>query len=48
VRYYDYEYTGSGNPMGEPQKIDEINSLNALNPVIDEVMDGYVSLTLRW
>jgi hypothetical protein len=48
VRYYDYEYTGSGNPMGEPQKIDEINSLNALTPVIDEVIDGYISLTLRW
>ncbi|MDX2452669.1 DUF3373 family protein [Desulfosarcina sp.] len=48
VRYYDYEYTGSGNPMGEPQKIDEINSLNALNPVIDEVWDGYLSLTFRY
>jgi hypothetical protein len=20
VRYYDYEYTGSGNPMGEPDE----------------------------
>ena len=29
VRYYDYEYTGSGNPMGEPVNIDELNSLNA-------------------
>ena len=48
VRYYDYEYTGSGNPMGEPMKIDELNSLNALNPVIDEVWDGYLSLTFRY
>ncbi|MDX2454863.1 DUF3373 family protein [Desulfosarcina sp.] len=48
VRYYDYEYTGSGNPMGEPMKIAELNSLNALNPVIDEVWDGYLSLTFRY
>ena len=48
VRYYDYEYTGSGNPMGEPMKISELNSLNALNPVIDEVWDGYISLTFRY
>jgi hypothetical protein len=48
VRYYDYEYTGSGNPMGEPMKISELNSLNALNPVVDEVWDGYLSLTFRY
>jgi hypothetical protein len=36
LRYYDYEYTGSGNPMGEPVKIDDLSSLDALNPVIDE------------
>ncbi|WP_054697078.1 DUF3373 family protein [Desulfosarcina cetonica] len=48
VRYYDYEYTGSGNPMGEPMKISDLSSLNALNPVIDEVWDGYLSLTFRY
>ena len=48
VRYYDYEYTGSGNPMGEPMKIAELNSLNALNPVVDKVWDGYLSLTFRY
>jgi hypothetical protein len=48
VRYYDYDYTGSGNPMGEPMKISELNSLNAINPVIDEVWDGYLSLTFRY
>lgn len=48
VRFYDYEYTGSGNPMGKPEKISEINSLNALTPVIDEVWDGYISLTFRY
>jgi hypothetical protein len=48
VRYYDYEYSGSGNPLGEPVKIDELTSFNALNPVIDEVWDAYVSLTFRY
>jgi hypothetical protein len=48
VRYYDYEYSGSGNPMGEPVKIDELNSLNALTPVTDEVWDAYVSFTFRY
>ena len=48
MRYYDYEYSGSGNPMGKPVKIDDLSSLNALNPVIDEVWDGYVSLTFRY
>ena len=48
LRYYDYEYTGSGNPMGEPVKISTLSSLDALNPVIDEVIDGYISLTFRY
>jgi hypothetical protein len=48
VRYYDYEYTGSGNPMGEPVSIDELNSLNAMTPVIDKVWDAYVSFTFRY
>ncbi len=48
VRYYDYEYSGSGNPMGEPMKISELSSLDALNPVIDKVWDGYLSLTFRY
>ena len=48
MRYYDYEYSGSGNPMGEPVKIDELNSLNALTPVTDEVWDAYLSFTFRY
>ena len=48
ARYYDYEYTGSGNPMGEPVSIDELNSLNAINPVVDQVWDAYLSLTFRY
>ena len=48
ARYYDYEYSGSGNPMGEPVKIDDLSSLNALTPVVDEVWDAYLSLTFRY
>jgi len=47
-RYYDYEYSGSGNPMGKPVKIDDLSSLNALTPVVDEVWDAYLSLTFRY
>jgi len=48
ARYYDYEYSGSGNPLGEPVKIDELSSLNALTPVVDEVWDVYLSLNFRY
>lgn len=48
ARYYDYEYTGSGNPLGEPVEIDEITSLDAMMPVVDEVWDAYLSFTFRY
>ncbi|WP_300463146.1 DUF3373 family protein [Desulfobacula sp.] len=48
MKYYDYEYTGSGNPLGAPVKISDINSLNAIFPVIDKVWDVYASLTMRF
>ena len=47
-QYYDYEYTGSGNPMGAPVKISDVTSLDALNAVVDEVWVGYLSATLRF
>jgi hypothetical protein len=47
-QYYDYEYTGSGNPLGAPVKIDELTSLDALFPVVDEVWNVYLSATLRF
>lgn len=47
-RYYDYKYTGSGNPLGEPEKISELNALNAFFPVADKVWDGYISATIRF
>lgn len=47
-RYYDYDYTGSGNPLGAPVKISEAGSFDALNPVIDKVWNGYLSATIRF
>jgi hypothetical protein len=47
-QYYDYDYTGSGNPMGAPVKIDDLEALDALNAVTDEVWVGYLSATLRF
>lgn len=42
---FDYEYTGSGNPMGAPTKIDDINGLHAMMPVVDKVSKFYGSFT---
>lgn len=47
-QYYDYEYTGSGNPLGAPVKIDDASALDALNAINDEVWTAYISATLRW
>ena len=48
MKYYDYEYTGSGNPLGAPEKISELNSLNAIFPVIDKVWDLSASITMQF
>jgi len=47
-QYYDYAYTGSGNPLGKPVKISAATSLDALNAVTDKVWVGYLSATLRF
>lgn len=47
-RYYDYEYTGSGNPLGKPVEISQMSSLDALNPVSDKVWEAYLSATIRF
>ena len=48
MKYFDYEYTGSGNPLGAPEKISELNSLNAIFPVIDKVWDLSASITMQF
>lgn len=47
-QYYDYEYTGSGNPLGKPVKISNANALDTLNAVPDTVWVTYLSATLRF
>lgn len=45
---YDYDYTNSGNPMGEPVKISELNGLDSLMPVVDKVTNFSVSFNYRY
>ena len=47
-QYYDYEYTGSGNPLGKPVSISDATALDTLFPVIDEVWNLYMSATIRY
>lgn len=48
AKYYDYEYTGSGNPLGAPVKISEVSAMDVFFPVADKVWDAYASLTMRF
>jgi hypothetical protein len=48
IQFYDYDYTGSGNPLGAPVKISDANSMDALNPVADKVWNYYVSATVQF
>ncbi len=47
-RLYDYQYSGSGNPLGAPVKIDDLRYTDTLNPVVDDVWNAYLSATLRF
>ncbi|MCU8036557.1 MAG: DUF3373 family protein [Shewanella sp.] len=48
--YYDYEYTGSGTPVGAPQKIDDVlaGSAYSMLPVVDTAFDVNASLTINF
>ncbi|PIW60013.1 DUF3373 domain-containing protein [Shewanella sp. CG12_big_fil_rev_8_21_14_0_65_47_15] len=48
--YYDYEYTGSGTPVGAPQKIDDVLAGTAYSmlPVVDKAFDVNASLTINF
>ncbi|RJP87791.1 MAG: DUF3373 family protein [Desulfobacteraceae bacterium] len=48
TQYYDYKYTGSGNPLGKPVEIASANALDTINPVADEVWNYYLSATLSF
>lgn len=48
--YYDYEYTGSGSPVGEPKKIEDVKNGSAysLMPVVDTAWDAYAKITMQF
>lgn len=48
AQYYDYDYSGSGNPMGAPVKIADLNALDTFLPVTDTMWNYYMNLIYRW
>jgi hypothetical protein len=48
AQFYDYAYTGSGNPLGAPVKISDATALDALFPVVDKVWNYYLGATVQF
>ena len=48
AQYYDYEYSGSGNPLGAPVKISDMTALDTFLPVTDTMWNYYMNLAYRW
>ena len=48
--YYDYEYTGSGSPVGLPKKVKDVQDGKEFTmfPVLDKVWDVNTSLTVKF
>jgi len=49
--YYDYQYTGSGVPVGLPVKVKYAASqsmFHSMLPIVDKAYDGYASLTVKF
>ena len=48
--YYDYEYTGSGSPVGRPKKVEDVQDGKefSLLPVLDKVWDLNASVTMKF
>ncbi len=48
--YYDYQYSGSGSPVGAPQKVSSVldGTAYSMLPVVDKAWDGYASLTVKF
>jgi len=47
-QYYDYDYTGSGSPVGQPKRIEDVNALDSLLPVADKLWKVYLQLNYSW
>jgi len=48
AQYYDYDYSGSGNPMGAPIKIADLSTLDTFLPVTESMWNYYMNLVYRW
>ena len=49
AQFYDFEYSGSGNPLGEPKDVDEVTGLETtFSPVIDRMQQYYLSAVYRF
>jgi len=48
--YYDFEYSGSGSPVGKPVKVDDVKDGDAysLMPVISSAWDAYAKITMKF
>ena len=48
--YYDYTYTGSGSPVGEPKKVSEVKAgaAYAIAPPVDTAWDAYIKFRLEF
>lgn len=48
--YYDYEYTGSGSPVGKPQKINDVLDGKAFSmlPAVDTAWNVNAALTVKF
>ncbi|WP_020677613.1 DUF3373 family protein [Geopsychrobacter electrodiphilus] len=48
--YYDYQYTGSGSPVGKPQKVADVKDGKAYSafPVVDTAVDVNLSMTVKF
>jgi len=47
-QHFDYDYSGSGSYLGAPVKVEDVNGLNAMMPVVDKVDKFYASFTYRY
>ncbi|MCF8030348.1 MAG: DUF3373 family protein [Desulfohalobiaceae bacterium] len=49
AQFYDFEYSGSGNPLGEPKDVDKVTGMQTtLSPVIDRMQQYYLSAVYRF
>ncbi|WP_461833567.1 DUF3373 family protein [Desulfothermus sp.] len=48
AQFYKYEYSGSGNPLGEPVDVDDITGMDALFPVIKYMQQYYLSVVYKF